>query len=114
MLSCEKRCANLENSVFKRYHHPQMGSVLLMWGELAGMKSAHICGACVAATANCNTFRRRGCYWLASQMVEMRLWRSSEHDVRAALEQDISELGVRSWFVKVADDEWALRSWSEQ
>jgi DNA-directed RNA polymerase delta subunit len=47
-------------------------------------------------------------------MVEMRLWRSSEHDVRAALEQDISELGVRSWFVKVADDEWALRSWSEQ
>ena len=50
-------------------------------------------------------------YWLASQMVEMRLWRASEHDVRAALEEDIGEFGERSPFVKVGDDDWALRSW---
>ena len=52
-------------------------------------------------------------YWLASQRVEMRLWRASEHDVRAALEKDISGLGERSQFVKVADDEYALRSWTK-
>ena len=51
--------------------------------------------------------------WLASQMMEMRLWRASEHDVRAALEKDISEFGEHSQFVKVADDEWAIRSWTE-
>ena len=50
-------------------------------------------------------------YWLASQMVEMRMWRASEHDVRAALEKDFSERGERSLLVKVAEDEWALRSW---
>jgi hypothetical protein len=50
-------------------------------------------------------------YWLESQMMEMRLWRASEHDVRAALEQDISERRERSLFVKASDDEWALRSW---
>ena len=53
-------------------------------------------------------------HWLASQMVEMRMWRASEHDVRAALEQDINERGERSLFVKVADDEWALRSWNTE
>ena len=52
-------------------------------------------------------------YWLASQMVEMRMWRASEHDVRAALVKDISEKGERSLFVKVADDEYALRSWAK-
>ena len=52
-------------------------------------------------------------YWLASQMVEMRMWRASEHDVRAALEKDIGKLGERSLFVKVADDEYALRAPSE-
>ena len=52
-------------------------------------------------------------YWLASQMMEMRMWRASEHDVRAALEKDISEFGERSMFVKVADDEYALRSWAK-
>jgi DNA-directed RNA polymerase delta subunit len=50
-------------------------------------------------------------YWLASQMMEMRLWRASEHDVRAALEKDISEFDERSPFVKADDDQWALRSW---
>ena len=51
-------------------------------------------------------------YWLASQMVEMRMWRTNEHDVRAALEKDIGKLGARSLFVKVADDEYALRAWT--
>ena len=51
-------------------------------------------------------------YWLASQMVEMKMWRASEHDVRAALEKDIKERGQRSRFVKVGDDGWALRSWN--
>ena len=31
-------------------------------------------------------------YWLSSQMMEGKLWRASEHDVQAALEQDINEL----------------------
>jgi hypothetical protein len=52
-------------------------------------------------------------YWLASQMMEMRLWRASEHDVRAVLEKDMKEWGEESQFVKVADDEYALRLWSE-
>jgi hypothetical protein len=52
-------------------------------------------------------------YWLASQMVEMRMWRASEHDVRAALEENISEFGERSLFVKVEGDEYALRSWAK-
>jgi len=52
-------------------------------------------------------------YWLASQMMEMRLWRASEHDVRAALEKDMKEWGEESQFVKTADDEYALRSWTK-
>lgn len=51
-------------------------------------------------------------YWLASQMMEMKMWRASEHDIRTALEQDVRELGERSRFVKVTEDEWALRSWN--
>ncbi len=51
-------------------------------------------------------------YWLASIMDEMKLWKASEHDVRAALEKDIAELGEESRFAKVADDEYALRSWT--
>ena len=52
-------------------------------------------------------------FWLASQLEEMRLWRASEHDVRAALEQDVKESGEKSQFVKPVDDEWGLRSWDE-
>ena len=51
-------------------------------------------------------------YWLASQMMEMKMWRASEHDVRAALENDIKQRGEQSLFVKIGDDEWALRSWT--
>ena len=50
-------------------------------------------------------------YWLASLMEEMKLWRSSELRVRAALDRDIKEHGESSLFVKVCDDQYALRSW---
>ena len=51
-------------------------------------------------------------YWLASQMEEMKLWKASEHDVRAALDKDIAEFGEKSRFVELANGEYALRSWS--
>lgn len=50
-------------------------------------------------------------YWLASQVMEMKLWRASEADVRAALQKDIEEHGERSRFVFVGEDKFALRSW---
>ena len=50
-------------------------------------------------------------YWLASQMDEQKLWKASEHDVRAALEKDMKEWGEKTQFVKLTDDEWGLRSW---
>ncbi len=50
-------------------------------------------------------------YWLASQVMEMKLWRASEADVRAALKKDIEEHGERSRFALAGDDEFALRSW---
>ncbi|HWG44594.1 MAG TPA: HTH domain-containing protein [Gemmataceae bacterium] len=52
-------------------------------------------------------------YWLACQVMEMKLWRVSEADVRAGLKRDIEEHGERSRFVFVGDDEFALRSWTE-
>ena len=51
-------------------------------------------------------------FWLASQCMEMRLWRASEADVRDALLKDIANLGDSSRFVALADDEFALRSWA--
>ncbi len=51
-------------------------------------------------------------YWLASQVMEMKLWRTSAADVRAALTKDIEERGERSRFVFVGDGEFALRSWN--
>ncbi len=51
-------------------------------------------------------------YWLASQVMEMKLWRTSAADVRAALTKDIEEHGERSRFVFVGDGEFALRSWN--
>lgn len=53
-------------------------------------------------------------YWLASQVREGKLWRASEADVRDALIKDIKKHGEASRFVSLADDEFALRSWSEQ
>jgi len=51
-------------------------------------------------------------YWLASQVMEMKLWRASEADVREALCNDIAKLGESSCFVALPDDEFALRSWA--
>jgi hypothetical protein len=56
----------------------------------------------------------QSCYWLASQVVEMKLWRASEAGVRRALNKDIAEHGESSRFVLVANDKFALRSWTEQ
>lgn len=52
-------------------------------------------------------------FWLASIMEEMKLWRASESRVRAALDRDIKEHGDSSFFVKVGDDQYGLRSWME-
>ena len=43
--------------------------------------------------------------------MEMKLWRASEADVRAALTKDIEEYGERSRFLFAGDNEFALRSW---
>ena len=43
-------------------------------------------------------------YWLASQVMEMKLWRASEADVRDALKKDIEAHGERSRFLFVGDD----------
>ena len=53
-------------------------------------------------------------YWLASQVMEMKLWRASEPDVRDALNQDIQRHGEQSRFLQVADDLFALRSWTAE
>jgi hypothetical protein len=50
-------------------------------------------------------------YWLASPVMEMKLWRASESQVRAALDRDIAKFSESSPFVKVAEDLYALRSW---
>jgi hypothetical protein len=50
-------------------------------------------------------------YWLASQVMEMKLWRASEPQVRRALDKDIETHGESSLFVKVGEDQYALRSW---
>ena len=50
-------------------------------------------------------------YWLASLVVELKLWRASETKVRAALQKDIKVLGEHSRFVFVGEDKFALRSW---
>jgi len=52
-------------------------------------------------------------YWLASQVMEMKLWRASEADVRDALKKDIEEHGERSRFAFAGNDEFALRSWMD-
>ncbi len=46
---------------------------------------------------------------LSALMDEMRLWKASEQKVRAALDGDIAKGGGESRFVKMADDEYALR-----
>lgn len=51
-------------------------------------------------------------YWLVSQIMEMKLWRASEADVRDAVSNDITEFGDKSRFIRVAKNEIALRVWA--
>jgi len=51
-------------------------------------------------------------YWLSSLMIEMKLWKASEQNIRTALEKDIGQFGNESRFVRMTDDEYALRSWN--
>jgi hypothetical protein len=53
-------------------------------------------------------------YWLASQVMETKLWRASESQVRNAFDKDIEAHGESSLFVKVGEDEYALRSWGRK
>jgi len=46
--------------------------------------------------------------------MEMKLWRASEADVRAALNKDIRQRGEQSGFLQIADDESALRLWTAE
>src|SRR5471030_642207 len=43
-------------------------------------------------------------YWLASEIMEMKLWKASDADVRDALNKDIEKHGEQSQFVRLADD----------
>lgn len=50
-------------------------------------------------------------FWLASQIMETRLWKCTEAGVRRALNADIKACGESSRFVRIAADTFALRSW---
>jgi hypothetical protein len=50
-------------------------------------------------------------YWLSSIMMEMKLWRATESQVRAALDKNIEHCGESSPFMKASEDLYALRSW---
>ena len=53
-------------------------------------------------------------YWLASEIMEMKLWKANDADVRDALNKDIEKHGEQSQFVRLADDVFALRLWTEE
>jgi len=53
-------------------------------------------------------------FWLASKAEEMKLWRASEAQVRRALDKNIEKHGEASLFVKVGEDEYALRCWTAE
>jgi len=52
----------------------------------------------------------QSCYWLASQIMEMKLWQASVANVRETLNQDIRQRGEQSRFLQITEDEFALRS----
>ena len=52
-------------------------------------------------------------YWLALQIMELKLWRTSEAGVRDAINKDIAKHGELSRFVPLVDDEFAMRSWTK-
>ena len=47
-------------------------------------------------------------------MIEMEVWKASEERIRAALERDIAKFGEQSRFVRVAEDEFALKAWTKR
>jgi hypothetical protein len=50
-------------------------------------------------------------FWLASQVMEMKLWRASEADVSDAIRNDIGARRETSRFIELPDGDFALRSW---
>jgi hypothetical protein len=50
-------------------------------------------------------------FWLASHVMEMKLWRASEADVEKALAVDLAKQGEKSIFVR-SGDEFGLREWT--
>jgi hypothetical protein len=46
-------------------------------------------------------------------MLEMKVYRASQAEVRDALDKYIKLRGERSRFLQIAEDEYALRSWTE-
>lgn len=53
-------------------------------------------------------------YWLASQIMEMKLWRASEAEVQAALAVDSAIRGEASRFMLMDAEEVGLRSWAKK
>ncbi len=50
-------------------------------------------------------------FWLASIMMDMKLWRPIESKVRHAPDKDIEKYGESFPYLKVGEDLYALRPW---
>ena len=53
-------------------------------------------------------------YWLSSMMIEMEVWKASEERNERLLKRDIAKFGEQSRFVRVAEDEFALKAWNKR
>lgn len=53
-------------------------------------------------------------FWLASQLMEMKMWKTNEADVRVAIRNDIRKYGDKSSFVEIDDAEFAMRKWAKE
>ena len=53
-------------------------------------------------------------FWLASQLMEMKMWKTNEADVRVAIRNDIQKYGDKSPFVEIGDDEFAMQKWATE
>jgi hypothetical protein len=51
---------------------------------------------------------------MASQMLETKLWRATEADVRDALLKEIEKHGSGSRFTQSESDEFGLRAWMKK
>lgn len=52
----------------------------------------------------------QGGFWLASQIMEMKLWRANESEVCEAIRKDIAARRRSSRFVQLPGGQFALRS----